>query len=449
MNESPMYKDLIFALKFLCLIFVFAYGFASAQLRIFPYNLVAPVVGAYGGYFKSMVNVEAVNNEWRWYEENDLPQGMVVNDHEKALQRPMIYTSTADSAAHLISADGNEIHKWTLDVAALWPDQSHVNARKIVPFDYFTLRDFHVFPDGRIAVIVSLYGTTPWGAGLVMMDKDSQVLWAQEGNYYNDLHVDKAGDIYALRHNIITESDEGRFDEKVMFDAPYLQDTIVKLNQSGEILDQYPVVDMLRQSDYKDIMLYTTDEGKGDYTHMNALDVIELGTNTAPYMAAGDIVALIRNIDTLVVIDPVAKSIKWAGQMPVHMPHDIDVLPNGHLLIYDNQGHMGAEGYSRLVELDPESLGVEWQYVGSKAAPFESEFWGFQQRLDNGNTFTVVPNKARLLEVDRGGEIVMEYYLHERKNADGISYNPVITSAEKIDPAGLAFLNDVLQKDAP
>ena len=227
------------------------------------------------------------------------------------------------------------------------------------------------------------------------------------------------------------------------------EDTIVKLNQTGEIIDQYPVVDMLRQSDYKDIMPYIYDEGKGDYTHLNALDIVEAGVNTASYMAAGDILALIRNIDTLVVIDPVQKAIKWAGQMPVHMPHDIDVLPNGHLLLYDNQGHMGAEGYSRLVEFDPESLGVEWQYVGSKEAPFESEFWGFQQRLDNGNTFTVVPNKARLLEVDSAGEIVMEYYLHERKREDGVSYNPVITSAEKINPAAQPFLNDLLQRGVP
>jgi hypothetical protein len=444
-----MYKDLIFALKFLFVIFIFVYGFASAQLRIFPYNLVAPVVSSYGGYFKSIMNVEVINNEWRWYEEDGLPTGMVINDPNNALQHPIIYTSTADTSAHLISVDGDELHKWTLDVAALWPDQSHVNARKIVPFEYFTLRDFHVFPDGRIAVIVSLYGTTPWGAGLVMMDKDSNVIWAQEGNYYNDLHVDKAGNIYALRHNIITAADDGRFDEKVAFNAPYLQDTIVKLDQSGEILDQYPVVDMLRQSDYKDIMPYINDEGKGDYTHMNALDVVEVGTNAAPYMAAGDIVALIRNIDTLVVIDPVKKIVKWAGRMPVHMPHDIDVLPNGHLLLYDNQGHLGAEGYSRIVELDPESLGVEWRYVGSADKPFESEFWGFQQRLENGNTMSVVPNKARLLEVDMAGEIVMEYYLHARKLEKGISYNPVITSAEKINPTALPFLDNLLQRDAP
>lgn len=436
-----MSKDLIFTGKFLLVLLVFVLGFVSAQYRIFPANIITPITSAYVGYLNAYFNVEKINHDWRWYEDEDLPKGMAYNNFEKTQKDYIVYTSTADTKAYVLDDKGKELFTWHLDVEALWPNQEHVQAVRKVPFENFTLRDFHVFPDGRIVVIVSLYGTTPWGAGIVMMDKDSNVLWALQGNYYNDLHVNEAGEIFALRHEITMQSDLGQFDEHVMFNAPYLQDLVVKINQQGEVLEQYAVVDMLRRSKFKNILHHTNDDGKGDYTHTNSIEFIEADINTAPYMAAGDILALIRNIDVLVVIDGTSKKVKWASRVPVRMPHDIDILKNGNILLYDNQGHLGDEGYSRVVEFNPNNFAVEWSYVGSKFRPFESEFWGFQQRLENGNTLTTVPNKGRLIEVTPEGEIVMEYFVPHRKVENGVSYNPVLTSAEKIAPSYFSFIN--------
>jgi hypothetical protein len=436
-----MYKDLVFTLKFFLIFATFLGGFIVAYGKVFPYQLIAPFVASYGQYFAAM-DIEAQNNDWRWYAEEGLPKGMTLNLTEKAQQEYIAYSSTVDTTLRLLNESGEAAFSWRLDVEALWPEQDHINTIKKVPFDYFTLRDFHIFPDGRALVIVSMYGSTPWGAGLVMLDKKSNVLWAQQGYYYNDLHVDKAGNIYALRHEIINESDEGKFDEAVAFNTPYLQDLIVKLNQQGEIIEEFAVVDILRKSLYKNLAPHLEDDGTGDYTHTNAIDVIEAGVDTPDFLNAGDIMATIRNLDVLVAIDAQTKQIKWASRLPVKMPHDIDVLPSGNFMLYDNQGYLGPEGYSRLVELDPETLGVEWSYVGERLLPFESEFWGFQQRLDNGNTLTAVPNKGYLFEVTPAGEVVMAYYVPYRKVEDGVSYNPVLTSAEKIKRSDLLFLDN-------
>ena len=436
-----MSKDLRFILKFLAVIAVFIYGFITAQTKIFPYSLLAPTVSAYGGLYNAYFHVDDMNKDWRWYEDDGLPKGMDYLDKAQVEHDYIAYTSTADTTAYLLSYKGEEIHKWHLDVEALWPDQKHLNTMRKVPFDYFTLRDLHVFPDGRIVVIVSLYGSTPWGAGLVMMDKDSNVLWAKDGNYYNDLHVDQAGNIYALRHDIIQTSDAGHFDEAVHFMPPYLQDNVVKLDQQGNIMAEYPVVDMLRQSPYKNIMMYVHDDGKGDYTHTNSIEVVEDTMSVPSFLKSGDIMVNIRNIDVLAAIDPVQNKVTWAARTPTKMPHDINVLPNGHFILYDNQGHLGAEeGYSRVIELDPETFEVVWSYAGTAAKPLESKFWGFQQRLANGNTLTTVPNKGRLLEVTQDGELVMDYYLSQRHEIDGVMHHPVLTSAVKISENALNFI---------
>ncbi|MEC9236753.1 MAG: hypothetical protein VX803_10960, partial [Pseudomonadota bacterium] len=83
---------------------------------------------------------------------------------------------------------------------------------------------------------------------------------------------------------------------------------------------------------------------------------------------------------------------------------------------------------------------VVWSYAGTAAKPLESEFWGFQQRLANGNTLTTVPNKGRLLEVTQDGELVMDYYLSQRHEIDGVMHHPVLTSAVKISENALNFI---------
>ena len=42
----------------------------------------------------------------------------------------------------------------------------------------------------------------------------------------------------------------------------------------------------------------------------------------------------------------------WIGQ------HDPDILPNGNILLFDNDGELGEAGRSRVVEVDPRTTGI-------------------------------------------------------------------------------------------
>src|SRR5260370_508482 len=48
--------------------------------------------------------------------------------------------------------------------------------------------------------------------------------------------------------------------------------------------------------------------------------------------------------------------------------HDPDILPNGHILVYDNLGGMvdgdRPEGRSRILEIDPMTQKIVWKYEG-------------------------------------------------------------------------------------
>ena len=87
------------------------------------------------------------------------------------------------------------------------------------------------------------------------------------------------------------------------------------------------------------------------------------------------------------------------------------MLDNGNILVLDNGEHRKGSGfsYSRVVEVNPNTGNIEWEYV---ADPPDSWFTGNQagcQRLSNGNTLITDAIGGRIFEVTRECEKVWEY----------------------------------------
>ncbi len=154
-----------------------------------------------------------------------------------------------------------------------------------------------------------------------------------------------------------------------------------------------------------------------DWAHNNTCQVI--GENAAAAKDSrfrpGNIIFSYRTLDTIGVIDRQTGEIVWAwgpGELEgQHKPH---MLANGHILIYDNGD---ARGWSRVIELDPLSNEIVWEYHGDPKESFFSPAISGAQRLPNGNTFiceggpghTFKGGVGRLFEVTPEGEIVWEF----------------------------------------
>jgi hypothetical protein len=82
------------------------------------------------------------------------------------------------------------------------------------------------------------------------------------------------------------------------------------------------------------------------------------------------------------------------------------MLENGHIIVFDNGVR---RKYSRVVEVDPLSKAIVWQYISEPPEDFYSGTKGSAQRLPNGNTLICESNKGHVFEVTRGGEIVWEW----------------------------------------
>ena len=160
----------------------------------------------------------------------------------------------------------------------------------------------------------------------------------------------------------------------------------------------------------------------------------------------GDLLLSLRNMNTLVVLDPTSRKVKWALTGPFAQQHDPDFLPNGNIMVFDNLGGLNGDagcGRSRILELAPATGAVVWRYDGCGGPPFDSERRGTQELLDNGNVLISEALGGRVLEVthDSQPKIVWEYF-NIAGELDGGPAVGVITHAERFRPADLPFLQE-------
>ena len=109
---------------------------------------------------------------------------------------------------------------------------------------------------------------------------------------------------------------------------------------------------------------------------------------------------------------PSGKVIARYGKGKIFHQHDVQELDNGNIMCFDNGVHRSnyyGPPYSRIVEIDPETDEIVWEYKDDPPWAFYSATQSGNERLPNGNTFVCQTHLGRLFEVTHAGELVWEY----------------------------------------
>jgi len=126
----------------------------------------------------------------------------------------------------------------------------------------------------------------------------------------------------------------------------------------------------------------------------------------------GNVLASLRYSCTVVIIDRATGDIIWRwGRGELGNQHDARWTDDGTILVFDNGTHRDeySPNYSRIVEVDPATKKIVWEYRSNPPTEFFSAVMGGQDRLPNGNTLICESLTGRLFEVTRSGDKVWEY----------------------------------------
>lgn len=334
--------------------------------------------------------------------------------------------------AKVIDMEGKELHRWDISFTKAFPDSSHVEFR--APDEAIGILGAHMFPNGD--VVFNFNGGNFPDGGLVKIDKCSNILWTNKTFTHHAINIAPNGDVWAPVHEFHPEFVK----EWKHLHAPYYEDQIARFSAAdGHELDRISILDAIYQSTRQGLLLGTAstkiDIHSRDPLHLNDVEVLTPEMAPAfPMLKAGDIMVSLRDINTIAVIDPQTKLIKWAVTGRTLKQHDPDLLPNGHIIVFDNRW---GEPASRVLEFDAQTQKVIWQYAGTPEDNFYEQIRGMQQVLPNGNVMTIEPEEGRIFEINRalGNKIVWDYYNFTKKDAVG-----QVTQAERFQEKDVDFL---------
>jgi hypothetical protein len=362
-------------------------------------------------------------------------RGTTIYQPEKMQPGLTLYTTGHAAKALLIDMEGRVVQEWSAPFSAIWdksaavrvpqPD-SHVYIEKAVPF-----------PNGDLLAIYAAVGDTPWGYGLVKLDKDSKVVWKYLAHAHHDVAIAPDGRIYALTQEI-GKDDIPQYQH---LKAPRIDDFVVVLSPDGKVQKKVRIIDMVLRSPYArllDMVPWYISKGAGDYLHTNSIEVLDgSAASKLPQANAGRLLLSFREINTIAIMDIEREEIVWAMRGPWLRQHDPDLLANGNILLFDNQGGAGNPGgMTRVLEVDPQTQQIVWSYAGTVEQPFESEVRSSQERLPNGNTLVTESDGGRLFEVTQAGEIVWNYVnpVRAKRAKDRQDVIPIVSWAERVPP---------------
>ncbi|MEM6793100.1 MAG: arylsulfotransferase family protein [Acidobacteriota bacterium] len=257
----------------------------------------------------------------------------------------------------------------------------------------------------------------PWypqaGHYLARYSWDGDLEWRRGAIVHHEFEIDEAGRILTL----------GLGDRVVGEDLRIVDHTIKVLSPEGKRLRRYSLFDLLSSNPSIFKLPLTTDHpaallknGRLDLLHSNAVARMPFEALRARggIYCQSCVLVTVRHQNLIAVIDLEAERLLWVwGPGELQFPHEGRWLESGNILVFDN----GSErrGYSRVVEVEPQTGEIVWSYRASSPRTFYTEGRGTSQGLEGGNVLIASSNQGKIFEVTREGRVVWIYVVRGRE----------------------------------
>jgi hypothetical protein len=317
-------------------------------------------------------------------------RSVTVYDEDRSAPGYNLISNRDLTSAQLFDAEGNVVRTWNDENGNHWSNAELLH-------------------DGDLLVTGSEHAQNSDDRSnfLLRMSWNGDVVWRKMINAHHDAEATPHGTIATLTF-------EYRPIPAISEEFEVKDHQITLLTDEGEILEQASLYDMLRTNpeefSFQDVLPKTQEDHTFvDLLHANSVEFMHHDhlVGRHPIYAPMNVLVSFRHQDTLAIFDWRAKKLVWAwGQGEISAQHDGRILANGNILLFDN----GVErAWSRVIELDPLSKEIVWEYRAADPERFFSLRKGSSQRLPNGNTLVANSDSGEAFEVTPDGEAVWRF----------------------------------------
>ncbi|MEM7374431.1 MAG: alkaline phosphatase D family protein [Bacteroidota bacterium] len=332
-----------------------------------------------------------------------------ISIHEEGATDPAyrLYNSRNLEVAHLINPKGRYLHSWAYNQGQSW-------------------HYAEMLPNGHLIAIIK-------DQQVIELDWNSQLVWKAEVRAHHDFARKKNGNTLVLSRKTLADPwGSGR---------QLSLDRILEFDRNGRYKSTWNYEAHEKElAAFVNLPTQTRSQFK-DWPHLNTLEVLPVNPSgdKDKRFREGNLLICGRHANFIAILHRSNGKVLWAwGTEELQGPHMPTMLPNGNILIYDNGHHSDQQsrGYSRVIELNPITEQIIWEYTASPKESFFSPARGSAERLPNGNTLISDSDNGRLFEVTKEGKTVWEY-LNPDKRADGslqAFYRTVPYTSDEVDP---------------
>lgn len=322
---------------------------------------------------------------------------LTCNVPSRAFNGYTLFGFTEECSVWLINMAGQFVHHWSLPYCLATYGKLLSNGNLL-----YNLRQP---PSERVLPLSGLSGK------LCELDWDGNLVWEYEDPYmHHDFYRLPNGNTMILR--LVPVPDD--FAPKIKGGVPNTDlngqiwtDSFQEITPNGEVVWEWLSYEHLDP----EIFVCCPLEERAEWLH----------TNTCCVLPDGDILTVFHKTHYIAIIDKSSGKVKWhwGGAKNLGHPHDATMLDNGNVLIFDNGSHRkrnleagfftGVMNFSRVLEIDPNTNKIVWEYRDEFPFNFHSSIASGCQRLPNGNTLICEATAGRIFEVTKEKEVVWEY----------------------------------------
>ena len=309
--------------------------------------------------------------------------GVTVHDERRSYPGYNLYTVRPLGRTELIDASGNVLNAWSEQGAEFW-------SRSLL------------LDNGDLLVVGA---KLPERYILRFSWADNGLLWRYPAEAHHDIRPAPDG-------RLVTLTMKNRELPEIDPSTPVRDNALTFFDPGADEVESLSLYDVIAaSSDVLTLQQVSSKKDLVDLIHANSLRFMahpQLEPRH-PMYAPGNILVCMRNQDSIALLDPARRKLVWAwGQGELEGPHDATMLDDGNILIFDNGVR---RKWSRVVEVDPLSGQIVWEYRAGEPSEFFTASRGGAQRLPNGNTLITESNEGHAFEVTPAGEIVWEYFV--------------------------------------
>lgn len=279
------------------------------------------------------------------------------------------------------------------------------------------------------------------GTGILQeLDWRGNVVWQYENPMlHHDFDVLPEGGVAALVWEQVPHEQAARIrgGKNVPGDTETWSDAIIEVDQGGNEVWRWSAHEHLDLSRYELGSLTP----KSEWTHGNSVRYYD----TNPF--SGDPIYLVslRHLNRVVMIERSTGAVLWESEEGLlSYQHDATFLENGNILAFDNGLFRDQERpflWSRVVEIDPRTNKIVWEFNGGKTGPEKAKFspsiMSGAQRLKNGNTLIIDSVRGHLFEVTKDRRIVWDFINPYLAPSSGSFSNNIVFKARRYLPTAV------------